>query len=345
MRIMRIWKYILPSIFACIFVALSELGYYYLILPVLLAANYLNTAWGEFSNREILDELRMFYGCPATAMAKRVSAILLCAMIVWGISFVDRTNPPAGQLLLFSFCTGCLTGCFIVTLAHDLLHSHKKADIFISGMLLTAAGIPHLAADHVAGHHRDVGLSKDPNISRINQSFYSYFVRLAYSRLKESFLTQYGLPKYLSRKILFLNLKMLAILAGVWITIALCSRHPQKTLVFFLFQSFIAYLLYELINYIQHYGLFRKDEQEDITLSLSWNCYYKYTNYILHLLPLHSIHHLPHHKRKIDVSQLKDGPRMPYLYFVMVLMALVPPLWFHKMNKLVLQYNEEPENR
>ena len=334
----------MPAVFACAFVVLSEMGYYYLILLLLLAANYLNAVWGEFSNEEIMEELRTFYGSRAAVWIKRLSAIVLCAMIAWAITFVDRTNPATGQLLFFSFCTGCLTGCFVVTLAHDLLHSHKSTDIFISGMLLTAAGIPHLAADHVLGHHRDVGLSKDPNTSKINQDFYSYFIRLTYSRLKESFLTQHRLPRYLSRKVLFLNLRMLLILVCVWVAMIVFCRHPQKALVFFFVQSFVSYLLYELINYIQHYGLFRRSEHDSITQSLSWNCYYKYTNYILHLLPLHSIHHLPHRKSKVDISRLKEGPRMPYLYFVMVAMALIPPLWFRKMNKLALQYNDETGN-
>lgn len=115
------------------------------------------------------------------------------------------------------------------------------------------------------------------------------------------------------------------------------AAYPAQVSIFFMVQGLISYILYELINYIQHYGLLRKDRNAPITQDLAWNCYYKYTNYILFLLPLHSLHHLTHRENKI--KELLNGPRMPYLYFLMILMALIPPLWFNKMNKLLKQYN------
>lgn len=335
----RYWRYLIPAILTLLYIGLSTYAHFSYLFLLLLLANFLNVYWGEFKNGELRDELRFFYRSPVAFHLKSVSAVILLGLIVWGIVFVDRQNFSFGQLLGFSMTTGLLTGCFIVTLAHDLLHGHSTFQKALSVLLLTAAGIPHFATEHVCGHHRDVGLKEDPTTAKLNESFYAYFFKISYLNLKESYVTQYGLPTYLRRKILRTNLSMLALLIVVWGLIYVFSSHPTQTLIFFIVQGVVSYFLYELINYIQHYGLFRRNRRDEITLQLSWNCYYKYTNYILFLLPLHSLHHLPIKNRKI--TDLKAGPRMPYLYFMMITMALLPPLWFSKMNRLALQHNPE----
>ncbi|MPR32892.1 fatty acid desaturase [Salmonirosea aquatica] len=336
----RYWRYLIPAILTLLFMGICSNTQYYYVYLLLLAANILNIYWGEFKNGELRDELRFFYRSRAAYTIKCINAVILIGLIVWGIVFVDRQNFSWVHLIGFSVTTGLLTGCFIVTLAHDLLHSHSKIQKALSVLLLTAAGIPHFATEHVCGHHRDIGLQEDPTTAKLNENFYSYFFKITCLNLRESYLTQYGLPTYLRRKILRTNLAMLALLITVWGCIFVFSRHPAACLTFFVLQGFISYVLYELINYIQHYGLFRQDRRDDITLQLSWNCYYKYTNYILFLLPLHSLHHLPVRSRKI--TDLKSGPRMPYLYFLMITMALLPPLWFSKMNGLAMRYNPRP---
>lgn len=339
MKLHETFKYWIPTLLSAAFIFLTEAGAFYIILPVLLIANTLNIVWGEFTEAEIKKELRVFYSDKTVAIIKRISAVLLLSMVYWSVWFIDRKNPSWLFFIAFGICTGALTGCFVVTLAHDLLHGHKKIDQFLSAMLLISAGIPHMAADHVFGHHRNIGLAKDANTSKFNQDFYSYFFILVVDRIKESYFTQFNLPGYMRKKVFRLNIKMLLFLIVVWLVIFFFATNPFTALGFFIFQGCVSYFLYELINYIQHYGLSRQHESNKITQSLSWNCYYKYTNYILHLLPLHSLHHLPHNNRTIKEESLKDAPRMPYVYFVMVFMALVPPLWFYKMNKLVLQYN------
>lgn len=342
MRIGDDLKYGTTTLLSIAFILLSEGGYYFLILPVLLAANLANLFWGEFTAEEIKEELTRFYCSKSVIVIKRINAIFLLGMVAWAIGFVDRSSQSLAYLLGFALCVGCLSGCFIVTLAHDLLHSRRQTDRVLSAFLLAASCIPHLAADHIFGHHCNIGLKKDFNTSKINQSFYAYFILLAIDRIRQSYFLQFGLPTYIRKKIFLLNLKMLGLFVGILMLIFLFTLNPGISISFFFLQGFVAYFLYELINYIQHYGLVRRQENQRITLGLSWNCYYKYTNYILHMLPLHSLHHLPGCGRNIEVKSLKDGPRMPYLYFVMVLMALIPPLWFYKMNVAAQKINNKP---
>lgn len=335
----RSWRYLIPSILTVLYILICIYGHYYYLYPLLLAGNTLNIYWGEFKSTELSAELRFFYQSKLSYYFKCLSAIVLLGLIGWGIAFVDAQDFSWGNLMGFSVTTGLLTGCFIVTLAHDLLHSKSKVQQVLSVLLLTVSGIPHFATEHVFGHHRFIGLKEDPTTAKLNEDFYTYFLKVSLANLKESFITQYGLPDYLRWRVLSANLKMVGLLALVWVLIFVFARHPIPTIFFFMVQGFVSYVLYELINYIQHYGLLRRDAHDEISQQLSWNCYYKYTNYLLFLLPLHSLHHLPVKGR--TTANLKAGPRMPYLYFMMIAMALLPPIWFHKMNRLAMQYRDE----
>ncbi|MEO7174545.1 MAG: fatty acid desaturase [Saprospiraceae bacterium] len=331
------WRYLIPSLLSIVFMCLSTWTEFYYIYLVLLFANVLNWKWGEFEQKDLSDTLRFYYSSRSAALLKSINAIILIGFIFWGIYYTDTVISSLGQLIGFSITVGIFTGCFIVTLGHDLLHSSSKWHKALSGFLFTAAGIPHFASEHLCGHHREVGLKEDPTTAKINEIFYSYFFKITFSNIKSIYFTQFGLPLYFRKKIIVSNIGMIFLLICVWSLIYFFSTNPTYTLTFFIVQGFISYVLYELINYIQHYGLFRSSSNKKITLDLAWNCYYKYTNYILFLLPLHSLHHLS--EKKSNITDLKAGPRMPYLYFVMIFMALIPPIWFRKMNPLVLQYN------
>lgn len=331
------WRYSLPLFISILFICLTQLGFYYLIFPAMLLANIMNWIWGEFSTKEILQELKIFYGSPRLKIIKRINALGLIAMILWAVHYFDHHIYGYVHFIFFTIATGSLTGCFVVTLAHDLLHENNNADKNIAASLLIVSGIPHLAGDHVLGHHRTIGLKQDASTAPLNRNVYTFLYHTFIARLKNSFTYRMKLPRYILKKLLKANILMLAALIIAWLLIFLFALRPFNTLAFFIGQGAIAYLLYEIINYIQHYGLKRKSEKDPIALHHSWNCYYKYTNYILYMLPLHSLHHLPANARQIPVNKLKDGPRMPYLYFTMVFMALIPPLWFKVMNPHVIR--------
>jgi len=331
------WRYLLPSILSILFVLISIYYHFSLIFVVLLLANFLNWKWGEFSSQELSETLKYFYSSRNARIIKTINALILFGFIFWSITFVDRSNFSLIELIFFTVSIGIFTGCFIITLGHDLLHSRSFFHRALSTVLFTISGIPHFATEHICGHHREVGLKEDPTTALQNESFYTYFFKITYSNFRDIWIYQFGLPGYMKRKILVSNIGMLVFLFSVWFCIYYFSNHSGSTLAFFIGQGLISYLMYQLINYIQHYGLLRSHKNAPITQNLAWNCYYKYTNYILFLLPLHSLHHLTHKDCKIE--QLKDGPRMPYLYFLMILLALIPPLWFHKMNKLLKSQN------
>ena len=117
----------------------------------------------------------------------------------------------------------------------------------------------------------------------------------------------------------------------------------EKLASFFLIQAFVAILLLEVVNYVEHYGLYRKKNSktgryEKVTPIHSWNSDLYFSNALLFNLQRHSDHHA---NVNLPFPLLKDHPQSPMLpvgYPGMVLLALVPPLWFRVMDPKVEEW-------
>ena len=97
----------------------------------------------------------------------------------------------------------------------------------------------------------------------------------------------------------------------------------------------ISIILLELVDYIQHYGLERakiNEKYETYGEKHSWNSRYSSANWSTFNLGLHSEHHLTAGKHYPLLSQKKKNLEMPANYPVMIMMALIPPIWFKIMN-------------
>jgi alkane 1-monooxygenase len=114
---------------------------------------------------------------------------------------------------------------------------------------------------------------------------------------------------------------------------------------FFVVQSAVAILLLETINYVEHYGLMRKEKSpgkyERVQPHHSWNANHRVSNYWLFNLQRHADHHAwasrPYHLLRTT----EEGPQLPYGYPTMLLMAFLPPVWRKVMDPLVLRLIEE----
>ncbi len=334
------WKLLLPVFIIFLYIGLFHVGIFWILPLMLLILNLLNVFWGEFSNEEIYKILHRFYTEPLILIEKRFSAILI---ILWQCWFIYISYNFFNEFtiwgVLFIFYNGVLLGCFALTLAHDLMHSSNKKDSYLSAVLLVICSCPQLAVDHILGHHKNIGLEKDVSTARINQSCYSFIIANFYMRGYNTYYKPQLYPKYLKNKINILNFRMLFLQILYYVVIVLFTNFT--TLMYVIIAGIIAYIFYEIINYVQHYGLKRDSNQVAISMQLTWNNFYQYTNYILYLLPLHSAHHLPYAQQK-QTKDFKSAPRLPYLYFLMVFIALIPPLWYKIMNPLVEKASCQP---
>ena len=101
-------------------------------------------------------------------------------------------------------------------------------------------------------------------------------------------------------------------------------------------QSLLAFTLLELVNYVEHYGILRKEinpgKYEKVTPIHSWNSSHLVSNFFLFQLQRHSDHHANAIKRYQVLDHYDKSPQLPAGYPTMILIALIPPLWFYIMN-------------
>lgn len=243
-----------------------------------------------------------------------------------------------------------IVGGLGINVAHELIHKDDKLETRAGGFLLSLVCYAGFKVEHLRGHHVHVSTPEDASSSRYNQSLYN-FLPQAYARnfmnawrLEAERLERKG-HKALSRHnelIWWYSLSAL-VLAGFTLAFGWLGA------AFFLGQSFIAFTLLEIVNYLEHYGLHRRKldngRYERTTPEHSWNSNYFLTNVFLFHLQRHSDHHA-WAKRRYQILRHHDvAPQLPAGYAAMVVLALFPPLWRRVMNPRVEAYYKGEEHQ
>ncbi len=125
----------------------------------------------------------------------------------------------------------------------------------------------------------------------------------------------------------------------VTLTVLIYFTLGKFSLLFFLLQNVVAISLLHIIDYLQHYGLIRSKNQhgkyEKLGALHAWNTGRFNPALNLFQLESHSDHHM-HPGRPFDKLSIYDeSPAHPAGYSFMVLLSLVPPLWFKIMHKRI----------
>jgi alkane 1-monooxygenase len=116
--------------------------------------------------------------------------------------------------------------------------------------------------------------------------------------------------------------------------------------VFFYAQSTVGFLLLEIVNYVEHYGLARKKlddgSYEPVNVCHSWNAPHAITNFFLFKLQRHSDHHAFSLRPYQVLRNFADSPQLPTGYAGMIILSLFPSIFFKVMdNRLKNEVNSE----
>ncbi len=235
---------------------------------------------------------------------------------------------------------GLLCGITGINVAHELGHRKRKFEKIFSLSLLMSSLYMHFYIEHNRGHHRNVATFEDPASARKDEHIYAFLWRC----IPASFLHAISLEKhrlYLKNKSFWsadnLILRFI-IIESIWLTVIGLTL-GVKVLLYYLVVAMIGIVLLECIDYIEHYGLKRKEIQpgiyERVTELHSWNCDYLPGRLLLFELPLHPSHHknsqIPYHQ----LESTPKAPQMPLGYPAMVLLSLIPPLWYKIIHPLL----------
>jgi alkane 1-monooxygenase len=271
----------------------------------------------------------------ATWLALPVQA----GVLLWGAQVATSPSASIVEVIGVTVTAGITGGVIGIVVAHELIHRSNRLDRILGNALLVLVCYRHWATEHVAGHHRWVGTPKDPATARIGEALPAFIVRsVVHSfwsawRIEQRRNARRGIKTPL-RNPAFWGLVLSGAVAAV-----LGVVFGVQAVWFLLAQAALAIGLLETINYIEHYGLERRQVRpgvyERVTPLHSWNASQRLTNVLLFNLQRHSDHHSWPARPYYDLRHHGEAPQLPTGYAGMALLAMVPPLWRRVMDPRV----------
>lgn len=316
------WITFIPVIYAFVFIPLIEL----FIRPDI---SNLNATEEELAKADKTYDYILYLILPLQYV---LLITFLFSLQQDGLTTFDK----AGRIISM----GLLCGVFGINVAHELGHRVNKTEQLMAKALLLTSLYTHFFIEHNKGHHKNVATHEDPSSARFNESVFAFYPRtllftyVSAWKIANADVQKKGKPKLsLQNEMLQLQLMQLALVTTILVVFG------WKILAAFLLSALIGMLLLECVNYIEHYGLSRKQtasgQYERTMPHHSWNSNHVVGRLMLFELSRHSDHHYLA-SRKYQVLRHHDhSMQMPTGYPGMMILAHIPPLWFYIMNKRI----------
>lgn len=254
---------------------------------------------------------------------------------------------PFAARLGMTTAFGIACGVLGINAAHELGHRKTRFEQGLSKALLLSTLYMHFFIEHNRGHHDKVSTEQDPASSRFGESLYPFLLRsisggwVSAWKLEKVRLQRAGQPVWsLQNEMLRFQLIQVLFASGI----AWMAGFP--TFWYYLLSALIGWLLLETVNYIEHYGLRRikTNHRYERTLPIhSWNSNHPIGRLLLLELSRHSDHHFQADRKYQLLRHFDESPQMPTGYPGMMLLALIPPLWFQVMNPRVDALKSRPQ--
>jgi alkane 1-monooxygenase len=259
------------------------------------------------------------------------------ALIAWSLWEIAAGHLAPHEAIGLGMALGLATGGVGITDAHELVHRRAWWERVLGQALLVSVTYHHFYIEHVYGHHRRAGTPADSVTARRGEWLPAFLPRaigrsfVSAWKLEAERLARAGRSPWSPRNRVLAGLAAeaalyaaIAVFAG-WVGVA-----------FFAAQSVIAVLLLETINYIEHYGLARRETApgvyERYGAEHAWDSRFRFSNWLLFNLPNHANHHLHPGRRHDGLVYEAAAPRLPVGYPLAVVLAVIPPLWFRVVD-------------
>jgi alkane 1-monooxygenase len=286
--------------------------------------NYTSEEYDELENRWSFRIVTILYG------------ILQVVLTVFGAWAIATQGLSWLEIVGVTLSIGTINGNGI-NFSHELLHKNTKFERFCANISLMVVSYMHFIIEHTSGHHVRIATPADPASSRKNESFYRFFPRTVIGGLVSAWHIETTRLQKRNLAVWSHHNKMLwYVLLPTAFCAALVLAFGWGVVPYFVLQSLIAIQLLELVNYIEHYGLVRKEvapgRYESVKPMHSWEARETLTNFILIKLQRHADHHVNPLRRYQSLRVFDESPQMPTGYTGMMLLSLVPPLFFRVVN-------------
>lgn len=243
----------------------------------------------------------------------------------------------------FSFAT--MAGGIGFPLAHEFIHCRSRFERFLGLALLLPLFYMHFRIEHVYGHHRYVATERDPASARLGTSLFGFLPRTVVGSWLSAWRIESEQQRKRGRRAFGVHNRMCHyLLLQVGLATVVGVVLGKEALAFLIAQAAIAVFFLETVNYIEHYGLSRQrlpdGRYERVTEAHSWNTSRAVTNAMLFNLGLHSHHHTRPADRFEELTNNPEYPQLPAGYFVLIIVATIPPLWHRIMDHRAVEAAE-----
>lgn len=324
-----IWVYAFP-VYAFVLIPLTEI----FLSP---DSKNMNSVELDIAKKDVLYDWLLYLVVPFQLLA-----------VVSMLFSVSQDGRTTSEIIGIVWSTGICCGVFGINVAHELGHRRLKSEQFLAKVLLSTSLYMHFFIEHNRGHHANVSTDEDPASSRRNEILYAFWFRsvvnsyLSAWRLENDRLKRKMLPVFSFRnEMLVYQVIQLGILVAVFFSFGLLG------LACFVGAAIAGFLLLETVNYIEHYGLRREKiaegRYERVTPAHSWNSNHPMGRLLLFELSRHSDHHYRAGRKYQVLRHMEGAPQMPTGYPGMMILSLVPPLWFRVMHRQIDRYHQGVE--
>lgn len=273
------------------------------------------------------------------------------ALLGWG-AYILITEPLTDlQTFRLTVSIG-LFGGTIINVAHELGHRSSRFAQFHAKLGLASVSYMHFFIEHNRGHHVHVATPNDPATARLNQSVYAFWWQSISGSYRSAWQIERKLLAKAGQGVWSRHNEMLWF--AVWPIVVCVVLTGAVSLatgavawlvpVFFVGQSLVAILLLESVNYIEHYGILRREispgRYERVNPLHSWNASHFISNLVLFQLQRHSDHHTYASRPYQVLRHFDESPQLPFGYPLMIIISLIPPLWFRLMNPRLHAWKE-----
>jgi len=257
--------------------------------------------------------------------------------LIWFLLTFQSANSTL-ELVGRTISMGIMCGVIGINIGHELGHRVNRGEQFLGELLLLTSLENHFLPYHNRGHDNNVATPLDPATARKNEWLYSFWVRSHFGSYIQAWQIEFERMRIIGKsKFSFHNKMIVYTLAQFLLCFVILVVIGKTALVFFLIVALGGILLLETVNYIEHYGLLREKREngtyDRVRRIHSWNSNHVFGRVVLFELSRHSDHHYKPDRPYQLLETHEESPIMPTGYPGMMLLALIPPMFFNVMNK------------
>jgi alkane 1-monooxygenase len=268
-------------------------------------------------------------------------------MLSYGIWKVTHgmLSPAAAAGAIASMGLSC--GVYGINVGHELGHRAGKGWQRLAWICLGSSLYLHFFVEHNRGHHRRVATPDDPASARRGETVYAFWVRSIYGSLVGAWELEATRLRNLGRSAWSVQNQTLMFFAAQAVAMALVGALAgPAALACWMVCALLGALLLETVNYLEHYGLARDRAAhggwERVRPEHSWNSNRTAGRVLLYDLTRHSDHHAFATRPYPVLRHHDEAPELPAGYPAMILLSLVPPLFFAVMHARIDQWRARP---